>query len=123
MHNWEQISSIVDRALDLSPDARMAFIEDICEDEPVLKAKVIHFLDSIEPSEKLWDKVVESSSVLVNEITSSDTDFDTSQFFSPLKQAGPYRVIKLIARGGMGNVYLAERSDGQFERKVALVFM
>jgi len=120
MNNWEQISSIVDRALDLEPDEQIAFVDDVCGDNEVLKANVIHFLDNIEPSDGLWDKMVESGSVLVNEITSSDVDIDDSQLFSPLKQAGPYRVIELIARGGMGNVYLAERSDGQFDRKVAI---
>ena len=120
MNNWEQISSIIDRALDLEPDEQIAFVDDVCGDNEVLKANVIHFLDNIEPSDGLWDKMVESGSVLVNEITSSDVDIDDSQLFSPLKQAGPYRVIELIARGGMGNVYLAERSDGQFDRKVAI---
>jgi len=120
MNNWEQISSIVDRALDLEPDEQLAFVQDVCGDDDALKANVIHFLDSIEPSDGLWDKMVESGSVLVNEITSSDVDIDNTPLFSPLKQAGPYRVIELIARGGMGNVYLAERSDGQFDRTVAI---
>ena len=120
MYNWEQISSIVDRALDLEPDERLAYIQGVCADDDSLKTNVIHFLDSIEPSDGLWDKLVESGSVLVNEITSADVDIDASQLFSPLKQAGPYKVIELIARGGMGNVYLAERSDGQFDRKVAI---
>ena len=120
MNNWEQISSIADRALDLEPDEQLAFVQDVCGDDDALKANVIHFLDSIEPSDGLWDKMVESGSVLVNEITSSDVDIDNTPLFSPLKQAGPYRVIELIARGGMGNVYLAERSDGQFDRTVAI---
>jgi eukaryotic-like serine/threonine-protein kinase len=120
MNNWEQISSIVDRALDLDPDEQIAFVDDVCGNDEALKANVIHFLDSVEPSDGLWDKMVESGSILVNEITTSDVDIDGSWLFSPLKQAGPYRVLELIARGGMGNVYLAERSDGQFERKVAI---
>jgi WD40 repeat protein/tRNA A-37 threonylcarbamoyl transferase component Bud32 len=33
---------------------------------------------------------------------------------------GPYRVLSLIGQGGMGSVWLAERVDGLFERKVAL---
>ncbi|TVR29020.1 MAG: serine/threonine protein kinase [Balneolaceae bacterium] len=62
----------------------------------------------------------EASSILVNEITSLETAVDINMIFPALQQAGPYRVIKLIARGGMGNVYLAERSDGQFQRTVAI---
>jgi len=120
MNNWEQLSSIIDRVLDLDSEERLPFVEQIYGDQPELKAIMIRFLKSIGPSEKFWEKMVESGSVLANEITSSDTGTDTSQFFLPLKKAGPYRVIELIARGGMGDVYLAERSDGQFDRKVAI---
>ena len=35
-------------------------------------------------------------------------------------RVGPYRIVREIARGGMGAVYLAERADGQFEQRVAL---
>lgn len=35
-------------------------------------------------------------------------------------QLGPWRLIQLIASGGMSHVYLAERADGQFEQTVAL---
>ena len=36
---------------------------------------------------------------------------------------GAYRAIRLLGRGGMSAVYLAERADGQFEQKVALKVM
>jgi eukaryotic-like serine/threonine-protein kinase len=36
------------------------------------------------------------------------------------RRIGPYRVVRELARGGMGVVYLAERADGQFEQRVAL---
>ena len=36
---------------------------------------------------------------------------------------GAYRLISEIGRGGMGTVWLAERNDGRFERKVAIKFL
>jgi eukaryotic-like serine/threonine-protein kinase len=36
------------------------------------------------------------------------------------RRIGPYRVVRELARGGMGVVYLAERADGQFQQRVAL---
>ena len=35
-------------------------------------------------------------------------------------QIGPYRIVKLVASGGMGAVYLAERTDGAFHMRVAI---
>lgn len=36
------------------------------------------------------------------------------------RELGDYRIVGLIAEGGMGRVYRAERIDGSFEREVAL---
>ena len=39
------------------------------------------------------------------------------------RRCGPYRLVRLLGRGGMGAVYLAERADGQVEQRVAIKFV
>lgn len=36
------------------------------------------------------------------------------------KRLGPYEIVRPIGRGGMGEVYVARRADGSFEREVAI---
>ena len=36
------------------------------------------------------------------------------------RHVGPYRLVRGIGRGGMGSVWLAERSDDQFQKQVAV---
>src|SRR5262249_31736718 len=39
------------------------------------------------------------------------------------KTIGAYTLVSPIGQGGMGSVWLAERSDGRFERRVAIKFL
>jgi tetratricopeptide (TPR) repeat protein len=41
----------------------------------------------------------------------------------PSEQFGSYRLVRLLGRGGMSMVYLAERMDGRFDKQVAVKVM
>ena len=119
---WTSLNSIIDQALELEPEKRLSFINtrDGLSDD--MRKEAIEFIKSIEKSDTFWDDLMESSSELIdhideNEIViNSDSDSDTS---IP-EQIGPYKVMKKLASGGMGNVYLAKRTDGHLQITVAL---
>ncbi|HCC57232.1 MAG TPA: hypothetical protein DEQ47_08195 [Solibacterales bacterium] len=39
------------------------------------------------------------------------------------RRCGAYRLLRVLGRGGMGSVYLAERADGEVEQRVAIKFL
>lgn len=39
------------------------------------------------------------------------------------QHVGPYRLLRPLGEGGMGEVFLAERADGRFEARVAIKFL
>lgn len=68
---------------------------------------------------------------LVQELLEEHHALNEAQFLEhpPVQSAlagqkiGAYTLASLIGQGGMGSVWLAQRSDGRFERKVAIKFI
>lgn len=57
---------------------------------------------------------------LLREVLSLLEAHHASEAEPRVRRAGAYVLEKLIARGGMGEVWLASRDDGQFDQKVAV---
>ncbi len=61
-----------------------------------------------------FDMLDEGPGLLAEHLT------DTQGALARGTRLGAWRVIALLGRGGMGRVYLAERADGAFEKRVAI---
>jgi eukaryotic-like serine/threonine-protein kinase len=105
---WEKIGIIFDEALNLSEPERSEFIKSACGDDIEMQNEVKSLIEA------------DSKVPPVLKAQAGDAVNIRSQIIYEGKIIGNYKVIKQIAEGGMGSVFLAERADGQFEQKVAL---
>jgi non-specific serine/threonine protein kinase/serine/threonine-protein kinase len=109
---WKQVEAVFEQALERPAGERTAFLQQTCNGDEELRREVESLLDSHERAGSFIDQ---RSMFLSQEILEQETpSVQTGQLI------GPYRVVREIGRGGMGAVYLAERADEQYQKRVAI---
>ena len=98
----QRMFQVLDAALELSVEERAAFLDRECGQDTPLRREVEALLDT------------EVDGGLLAEPAFSIHAEDAAVG----RRIGPYQLVQLLDRGGMGAVYLAERED--FEQRVAL---
>jgi serine/threonine-protein kinase len=106
---FRRVETLFNAAVDLSPEARRAFLLRECGDDPELLATLETMLQSEVPTRRFSAVVDSSASTLVADAS-----------LAPGDCAGTYRILKRIGEGGMGVVYLATRADALYEQRVAV---
>ena len=114
---WLEIDRIVDAVLDMAPDERAAYIATTCSHDATLQSDVERLLRSCDAAaDYLENPAAEYAAPLVASLTSSTSAAPMVEGM----RVGPYRIVAEAGRGGMGIVYVAERDDDQYRRRVAL---
>ncbi|HZT03949.1 MAG TPA: protein kinase [Steroidobacteraceae bacterium] len=106
-----------------------ALLDDLLEAAPAQRETRLSELDQLEPTAARWLREVlaaQGSQRLQQFLESRDILAHAGPAWPGSDAAlvgrvfGPYRVLSLLGHGGMGSVWLAERTDGLFTRRLAL---
>jgi len=114
---WRTIEELLDELLDESdPVRREARLCAVRATDPELGEAVAAWLAAASaPEADLLDRpAAESLPDLLGRLAAEGADD------LPPETIDRYRLLEVLGRGGMGVVYLAERADEQFEKRVAL---
>jgi serine/threonine protein kinase/tetratricopeptide (TPR) repeat protein len=117
---WARLSSLFSRAVELEPAARAAFLDGECSDDAALRGEVAELLAVADGAEAELAGLAARAGVPRFPDATDPHDTGRSEPALPDTAFGPYRLVRVIAHGGMGSVYLAERADGLFEKLVAI---
>ena len=112
---WHRAQAVFDRALDLPPEARLAYLEKTCRLDETLRLEVEELLRATSPAENFLEVP------LSNLIQAMLAEVGAAEAAERMigRRIGPYRLREHIGSGGMGAVYLAER-ETPYRQRVAL---
>src|SRR5689334_21474495 len=99
---WCQIEELFTQALECDVTEVPAFLKEACRGDEELRRELASLLACDRPDQQLINSIPIVCAI------ASDSDGDIAR-----KHIGPYRVIRMIGRGGMGAVYLGLRDDDQ----------
>jgi serine/threonine protein kinase len=107
---WDEADRLFDEALELPPDARERWLAERCAGQPALRQQV----EALLRADAAASDFLEVTGRRLADLPAAPAEPDSGP------EIGPYRVVRELARGGMGVVYLAERADGPAGPRVAL---
>jgi serine/threonine protein kinase len=107
---------LLERLLELPEREHTAFLDEACAGDEALRQRLERMLDD----ERSDGAFLETPALGANAGGDDPGGAGELPHFAPGALLGPWRLVEPLGAGGMGMVWLAERADQQFEKRVAL---
>ncbi|MEZ5318537.1 MAG: tetratricopeptide repeat protein [Vicinamibacterales bacterium] len=125
LSDWDDVGDLVEHALDLPAADRDAHLQAACADDAARLARARRVLAAADAARSFLARPaadVAADLAVDAGLDAGDADDDPARPGDPAEAGslGAYRLLRRIGRGGMGEVYLAERADDEFRRQVAI---
>jgi eukaryotic-like serine/threonine-protein kinase len=118
--DWHAVDALFTELLEFPEDERAARLAARGGDDHALRAAVQRLLSAERRSDDAFAAATAGLSRLVEDVLhEADTPVDHAVPES-IRRLGPYHLVRLLGRGGMSSVWLAERADGAYEKVVAI---
>jgi eukaryotic-like serine/threonine-protein kinase len=108
LERWQRVEALFRTAIDRPADERDAYLTRVCDGDEDLRREVLSLLERDTAEDFIRDPIANAAMAF------------TAKDDLTGERIGPYRVKRLIGRGGMGDVYEAERDDEHFRLQVAI---
>lgn len=115
---WQRLKHLLADALEQPAHERQAFIDAQCAGDEALRLELTELAAAAAPTRSLLDDV---PSTLARDALQAQDERLAQHWIG--RQLGAWRLVSLVGAGGMGQVFGAERADGQFEQQVAVKVM
>lgn len=116
---WSQVDLAFQAALEQPSEQRIAWVNENFSAKPELRDAVLSLLADEQRSEALFKSAFDERDRIAREVIAGEDNADQVGNLVG-SMIGTYRLEELLATGGMGAVYRAERADGQFQQNVAI---